>query len=43
VPKINQTKKISYKAAFPTVPNFKVEHIGFGDKALIFWPEQNLD
>ena len=34
---------MSYKAAFATVPNYKVEHIGFGSKALVFWPEQNLE
>jgi hypothetical protein len=32
-----------YKAAYKTVPNVKVEHLGLGDKALIFWPEQRLE
>lgn len=34
---------MKYKGAFKTTPNFKIEHVGLGEKSLMFWPDKKLE
>ena len=40
---LNETKKVTYKAAYQIFPDYKVEHLGLTSSVVVFWPQQKLD
>jgi hypothetical protein len=42
-PGLNTTRKATYKGAYRTYPDFKVEHLGITSKVLIFHPQDKLE